>query len=88
MSEPIFPTLDEVIERYRGYVSDEGKRTSFLVEGDLRREIQLNTKRLVEIGSYRGLRHRRGPRVGRRTRAGRGRRTPAAVACTRARPSA
>ncbi|CAM3578153.1 30S ribosomal protein S13 [Marinicrinis lubricantis] len=30
------------------------------VEGDLRREIALNIKRLVEIGSYRGLRHRRG----------------------------
>ncbi|MFD2672445.1 30S ribosomal protein S13 [Marinicrinis sediminis] len=30
------------------------------VEGDLRREISLNIKRLVEIGSYRGLRHRRG----------------------------
>lgn len=30
------------------------------VEGDLRREISLNIKRLIEIGSYRGLRHRRG----------------------------
>jgi small subunit ribosomal protein S13 len=30
------------------------------VEGDLRREISLNIKRLMEIGSYRGLRHRRG----------------------------
>ncbi|MFC5401801.1 MULTISPECIES: 30S ribosomal protein S13 [Cohnella] len=30
------------------------------VEGDLRREIALNIKRLIEIGSYRGLRHRRG----------------------------
>ena len=30
------------------------------VEGDLRREIALNIKRLVEIGSYRGIRHRRG----------------------------
>ncbi|MGG3692410.1 30S ribosomal protein S13 [Heyndrickxia ginsengihumi] len=30
------------------------------VEGDLRREISLNVKRLIEIGSYRGLRHRRG----------------------------
>ena len=30
------------------------------VEGDLRREISLNIKRLQEIGSYRGLRHRRG----------------------------
>ncbi|WP_124058138.1 30S ribosomal protein S13 [Vaginisenegalia massiliensis] len=32
----------------------------FKVEGDLRREINLNIKRLQEIGSYRGLRHRRG----------------------------
>jgi small subunit ribosomal protein S13 len=30
------------------------------VEGDLRREVSLNIKRLMEIGSYRGLRHRRG----------------------------
>lgn len=30
------------------------------VEGDLRREVQLNIKRLMDIGSYRGLRHRRG----------------------------
>jgi small subunit ribosomal protein S13 len=32
----------------------------FHVEGDLRREVSLNIKRLMEIGSYRGLRHRRG----------------------------
>lgn len=32
----------------------------FKVEGDLRREISLNIKRLIEIGSYRGIRHRRG----------------------------
>ncbi|MGL4523461.1 MAG: 30S ribosomal protein S13 [Bacilli bacterium] len=32
----------------------------FKVEGDLRREISLNIKRLMEIGSYRGIRHRRG----------------------------
>ncbi|MGC4442024.1 30S ribosomal protein S13, partial [Streptococcus suis] len=30
------------------------------VEGDLRREVNLNIKRLMEIGSYRGIRHRRG----------------------------
>jgi len=41
----------------------------YMVEGDLRREISLNIKRLVEIGSYRGLRHRRGlPVHGQRTR--------------------
>lgn len=33
---------------------------NYRVEGDLRREIALNIKRLMEIGSYRGLRHRRG----------------------------
>ena len=39
------------------------------VEGDLRREVALNIKRLTEIGSYRGLRHRRGlPVRGQRTR--------------------
>ena len=32
----------------------------FLVEGDLRREVSLNIKRLMEIGCYRGIRHRRG----------------------------
>ena len=30
------------------------------IEGDLRREVNLNVKRLIEIGSYRGMRHRRG----------------------------
>jgi small subunit ribosomal protein S13 len=41
----------------------------FKVEGDLRREVQLNIKRLIEIGSYRGLRHRRNlPVRGQRTR--------------------
>ncbi|MBC8079335.1 MAG: 30S ribosomal protein S13, partial [Gorillibacterium sp.] len=39
------------------------------VEGDLRREISLNIKRLIEIGSYRGMRHRRGlPVRGQRTK--------------------
>ena len=40
-----------------------------LTEGDLRREVAMNIKRLMEIGSYRGLRHRRGlPVRGQRTR--------------------
>jgi small subunit ribosomal protein S13 len=39
------------------------------VEGDLRRDISLNIKRLIEIGSYRGIRHRRGlPVRGQRTK--------------------
>ncbi|MDR2822709.1 MAG: 30S ribosomal protein S13 [Acholeplasmatales bacterium] len=41
----------------------------YAVEGDLKREIQLNIKRLIEIGSYRGLRHRKGlPVRGQNTR--------------------
>jgi small subunit ribosomal protein S13 len=41
----------------------------FRVEGELRREVQLNIKRLIEIGSYRGLRHRRSlPVRGQRTK--------------------
>lgn len=48
----------------RDYIS-----ANFTVEGDLRREVQLNIKRLMEIGSYRGLRHRYGlPVRGQRTR--------------------
>ncbi|MFA5637387.1 MAG: 30S ribosomal protein S13 [Anaerovoracaceae bacterium] len=34
--------------------------TDYMVEGDLRREVSLNVKRLMEIGCYRGIRHRRG----------------------------
>ena len=42
---------------------------NFMVEGDLRREVGLNIKRLQEIGCYRGLRHRKGlPLRGQRTR--------------------
>jgi len=42
---------------------------SFTVEGDLRREVQMNIKRLIEIGCYRGLRHRRSlPVHGQRTK--------------------
>ena len=42
---------------------------SYKVEGDLRREVQMHVKRLIEIGSYRGLRHRRHlPVRGQRTR--------------------
>ncbi|QSO48013.1 30S ribosomal protein S13 [Alicyclobacillus mengziensis] len=56
-------TEDEVI-RLREYIDKTHK-----VEGDLRREIALNIKRLMEIGSYRGMRHRRGlPVRGQRTK--------------------
>lgn len=41
----------------------------YKVEGDLRREVSMNIKRLMELGSYRGIRHRRGlPVRGQRTR--------------------
>jgi small subunit ribosomal protein S13 len=43
--------------------------SNYKVEGELKREVQLNIKRLIEIGSYRGLRHRRNlPVRGQRTR--------------------
>ncbi len=55
---------EEEVSRLRELVDREYK-----VEGDLRREINLNIKRLIEIGCYRGLRHRRGlPVRGQRTR--------------------
>ncbi len=47
----------------------EAINQSYKVEGDLRREVQMHIKRLIEIGSYRGLRHRRNlPVRGQRTR--------------------
>lgn len=56
-------TEDEV-HRIRELIDKE-----YQVEGDLRREVALNIKRLTEIGSYRGLRHRRNlPVHGQRTR--------------------
>ncbi|TLS48370.1 30S ribosomal protein S13 [Paenibacillus antri] len=61
--------------RVRDLTEDEVSRLrdqidkNLKVEGDLRREIALNIKRLIEIGSYRGLRHRRGlPVRGQRTK--------------------
>jgi small subunit ribosomal protein S13 len=55
---------EEEVARLREVVERE-----YLVEGDLRRETQMNIKRLMDIGCYRGLRHRRGmPVRGQRTR--------------------
>ena len=55
---------DDEVNRLRDIVDKELR-----VEGDLRREISMNIKRLMDIGSYRGLRHRRGmPLRGQRTR--------------------
>lgn len=56
--------LDEsVVDKIRAEVA------KFIVEGDLRREISMNIKRLIDLGTYRGLRHRRGlPVRGQRTK--------------------
>jgi small subunit ribosomal protein S13 len=55
-------TEDEV-NKIRTLIENEGA-----VEGDLRKELSMNIKRLIEMGSYRGLRHRRGlPVRGQRT---------------------
>lgn len=52
------------VSKLRDYIGQNLK-----VEGDLRREVQMNIKRLVEIGCYRGLRHRHNlPTRGQRTR--------------------
>ena len=55
---------EEQVNRLREIIDRRHK-----VEGDLRREVALNVKRLIEIGSYRGLRHRRNlPARGQRTK--------------------
>lgn len=54
---------EEEVNRIRTIIDQQG-----LVEGDLRKQIQLDIKRLMDIGCYRGLRHRRGlPVRGQRT---------------------
>jgi small subunit ribosomal protein S13 len=77
-------TEDEV-SRVRDYIDRH-----LTVEGDLRREVNLNIKRLMEIGCYRGLRHRRGlPVRGQRTRTNaRTRRGPRRTVAGRRRASA
>jgi small subunit ribosomal protein S13 len=55
---------EEEVNRIRDIIDRE-----YNVEGELRKEVDLNIKRLIEIGSYRGTRHRRGlPSRGQRTR--------------------
>ena len=55
---------EEEIARIRSLID-----SNFTVEGDLRREVSLNIKRLMDLGCYRGLRHRRGlPVRGQKTR--------------------
>ncbi len=46
---------EEEVAKLRGYIDE-----NLTVEGDLRSEVALNIKRLIEIGCYRGMRHRRG----------------------------
>jgi small subunit ribosomal protein S13 len=54
---------EEEVTRIRQIIEDEGN-----IEGDLRKEVALSVRRLIEIGSYRGLRHRRNlPVRGQRT---------------------
>ena len=54
---------EEEATRLRRVIEDAGR-----IEGDLRKELQINIKRLMDIGCYRGLRHRRGlPTRGQRT---------------------
>ncbi len=54
---------EDQVRRIRQVIQDEGR-----VEGDLRKNIQMDIKRLIEIGSYRGIRHRQGlPCRGQRT---------------------
>lgn len=56
---------EEELNRVRGALD----RSGTLIEGDLRRETTMNIRRLVDIGSYRGSRHRRGlPARGQRTK--------------------
>lgn len=54
---------DAELEKIREQINE------FVIEGDLRREVQLSIKRLIDLGTYRGMRHRRGlPARGQRTR--------------------
>jgi small subunit ribosomal protein S13 len=54
---------EDEVNRIRQVIEEEGN-----VEGDLRKDISMHIKRLIEIGSYRGFRHRRGlPVRGQRT---------------------
>ena len=62
--EKVRDLTDDEVTKLRGYIDG-----SLQVEGDLRRERQQNIKRLTEIGSYKGFRHRRGlPVNGQRTK--------------------
>lgn len=63
LSKSIADLTEDEATRIRKIIQDEGR-----VEGDLRKEVQLNIKRLMDINCYRGQRHRRGlPVRGQRT---------------------
>ena len=63
ISKRIRELSEEEVNRIRTIIDQQG-----MVEGDLRKDIQVNIKRLMDIGCYRGLRHRRGlPVHGQRT---------------------
>ncbi len=60
----VYELTDEEIAKLRNIIEKNYK-----IEGELRTEVSMNIKRLIDIGSYRGLRHRRGlPVRGQRTR--------------------
>jgi small subunit ribosomal protein S13 len=60
---------EDEVGRLRSVIDRMATAKEILIEGDLRREVATNIKRLTEIGSYRGQRHRRGlPVRGQRTR--------------------
>src|SRR2546425_11260520 len=60
---------EEEVTRLRQIIARMASSKEILIEGDLRREVATNIKRLTEIGTYRGMRHRRGlPVRGQRTR--------------------
>jgi small subunit ribosomal protein S13 len=63
------PRVRELNEEDLARIRSAIDRAGILIEGDLRRETQMNIRRLIEIQCYRGLRHRRGlPVRGQRTR--------------------
>ena len=57
------PRVRELSEDELNRLRSALDRSGAIIEGDLRREVQMNVRRLIDIGSYRGLRHRRGPHV-------------------------
>jgi small subunit ribosomal protein S13 len=62
------PRMNELTEEQVNQIREIIDR-EYITEGDLRRDVNQNIRRLIEIGSYRGLRHRRGlPVHGQRTR--------------------